>query len=79
MPPAHGSVPVIAYAVQLGSVASRLHPLTFSLAATTEFPVERGCSPHGWYYGTERIVIDYAASPHHLRRRETWIQHHPVS
>lgn len=28
---------------------------------------------------TKRILIVYAAALHHFRRRETWIQHHPVS
>lgn len=39
--PVHGFTPLVAYAVQLGSVASTLHPLAFSLPAAIWSPLLR--------------------------------------
>lgn len=42
VPRTHGSVPAIAYAVQLASVVGTLHPLTLLLPAATQLPHTRG-------------------------------------
>lgn len=58
-PPAHGSFPVIAYAVRLGSVVSTLHPLIFSLPGRhPASSYEKTCRPCGWSADANSHVHD---------------------